>query len=613
MMQATGRNSSQATTICAADAVIAGCFVLATLAPTLLAFNLPPSPTLLNQCLAIALWGGCVSTVFLLGTTQRRGPYARIERDILALSVALAALVADLVATVIAGSLPSGLGLVSVGVVASAAMVSRLACAVQDGSSAGQRLFEYFALGILVAASASTALAAIQVFAPDWADGGLIAKSALVGRAVGNLRQPNHLSTLLLWGLIVLCASMASSRMGPLLGATLAVAMTLALVLTASRTGALGVMLLAAWGALDRRLSFKLRAALMAAPVLYAALWFLLSVWGHGSHHLFGGEARVSLGGNGDISSSRFAIWSNTLAMITREPLAGVGFGEFNLAWTLTEFPHRPTAFFDHTHNLPLQLWVELGLPLGTIVLVSLLVAFVQARRRAWACDGDLGVAKRAAFMLVLMIGLHSLLEYPLWYAYFLLPTAFAWGFALAMPSGVSAVRATVTAREQTARAPRTHRMLVLGGIAMTLCAAVAVLDYWRVVVIYDPPEHAASLEERIERGQRSPLFGHHADYAAATAFGEPKAPLSQSQQLAFRRAPHQLLDVRLMIAWSQALAAQGEMDKARWLAARIREFRNPGADEFFEPCQQPEQAALAFQCQPPPRVVNWREFLDPR
>ncbi len=31
--------------------------------------------------------------------------------------------------------------------------------------------------------------------------------------------------------------------------------------------------------------------------------------------------------------------------------------------------------------------------------------------------------------MLVLMIGLHSLLEYPLWYAYFLLPTAFAWGY----------------------------------------------------------------------------------------------------------------------------------------------------------------------------------------
>jgi hypothetical protein len=143
----------------------------------------------------------------------------------------------------------------------------------------------------------------------------------------------------------------------------------------------------------------------------------------------------------------------------------------------------------------------------------------------------------------------------------------------------------------------------------MVLGACAAALDYWRVAAIYDPPENAAPLEDRIVHGQRSPLFGHHADYAAATAFGPPKAPLSPSQELAFRRAPHQLLDVRLMIAWSQALAAQGDLDKARWLAARIREFRNPGGDEYFAPCQEPAQAAQAFQCQTPTREVHWREF----
>jgi hypothetical protein len=36
-------------------------------------------------------------------------------------------------------------------------------------------------------------------------------------------------------------------------------------------------------------------------------------------------------------------------------------------------------------------------------------------------CDAP---RRRTALMLVLMMGLHSLLEYPLWYAYFLLPTA---------------------------------------------------------------------------------------------------------------------------------------------------------------------------------------------
>jgi Virulence factor membrane-bound polymerase, C-terminal len=230
--------------------------------------------------------------------------------------------------------------------------------------------------------------------------------------------------------------------------------------------------------------------------------------------------------------------------------------------------------------------------------------ALFQAWRGSWHGEGDQGIAQRTAFMLVMMICLHSLLEYPLWYAYFLLPTAFAWGFALAgrlsdpRPAALSGRRPTWA--------------VAAVGLAMTLGAAASVLDYYQVALIYEPPANAAPLEDRIARGQRSPLFAHHADYAAATAFGEPKAPLSSSQALAFQRAPHHLLDVRLMIAWAQALAEQGDVDKARWLAARIREFRNPASDEFFEPCTQPAPVLQAFQCQAPLRAYFWREFVQP-
>jgi hypothetical protein len=244
------------------------------------------------------------------------------------------------------------------------------------------------------------------------------------------------------------------------------------------------------------------------------------------------------------------------------------------------------------------------------MVVGLLVLSLMRAWRGASACEGHEGVDRRVAFMLLLMIGLHSMLEYPLWYDYFLLPAAFACGMALSPRPSVAAARgAAVPPRA----AGSTSGLLTLAGCVMVLGAFAASLDYRSAALIYSPPEIAAPLEERILRGQRSPLFGHHADYAAATAFGEPQAPLPPSQQLAFRRAPHQLLDVRLMIAWSQALAAEGELDKARWLAARIREFRNPGADEFFAPCQRPEQAAAAFQCQPPQRAVNWREFTRAR
>jgi len=89
--------------------------------------------------------------------------------------------------------------------------------------------------------------------------------------------------------------------------------------------------------------------------------------------------------GEGDLSSSRFAIWRDTLGLIRAHPWLGVGFGEFNFAWSLTPFPQRPIAFFDHTHNLPLQLAAELGVPLALTVLALLAVALWQAWRRSQA------------------------------------------------------------------------------------------------------------------------------------------------------------------------------------------------------------------------------------
>ena len=77
----------------------------------------------------------------------------------------------------------------------------------------------------------------------------------------------------------------------------------------------------------------------------------------------------------------------------------------------------------------------------------------------------------------------------------------------------------------------------------------------------------------------------------------------------AFARAPHHLLDTRLMVAWAMALAQSGDVDRARHLAARLREFRNPAADEFFAPCADTAPPPRPFQCEPPLRAYDWRDF----
>src|SRR6185437_10190040 len=149
-------------------------------------------------------------------------------------------------------------------------------------------------------------------------DGAWVALSALPGRATGNLRQPNHLSTLLLWSIVAAVWLGDASRRFRFFATPCVALFIFIIVLSASRTGALAMITLALWGIFDHRLSWRGRQVLLVAPLIYGACWWGMTEWAIHSHHLFGGETRF--GGSGDISSSRFKIWSNTLSLIAMHP-----------------------------------------------------------------------------------------------------------------------------------------------------------------------------------------------------------------------------------------------------------------------------------------------------
>jgi hypothetical protein len=360
------------------------------------------------------------------------------------------------------------------------------------------------------------------------------------------------------------------------------------IVMSASRTGMIGVLLLLAWGALDRQLSRPARAALLATPLMLAASWGLMSAWAHLGEHAFGAESRLAEGAG---SPSRVAILRNTWALLQMHPWTGVGWGEFNLAWSMTPFPDRPIAFFDHCHNLPMQLLVELGWPLGGAVLALLGWALWRAWRAAARADGERARVLRAALLLLLAIGLHSLLEYPLWYAYFLLPTAFALGIALGGHS-----------RAEAAASPLRWQV---GGAMLIAGSAFAAADYLQVVAIYAPPAKPLPLMQRVERGQHGVFFTTQADYAAATSFGPSAEALE-----ATRRTAHNLIDQRLMMNWAQTLNALGDTERARHVVQRLREFRPSGAQaDWLAVCEDASVTPRPWQCLPPQRDYRWQEM----
>jgi len=116
--------------------------------------------------------------------------------------------------------------------------------------------------------------------------------------------------------------------------------------------------------------------------------------------------------------SDRLAIWQEAWQMFLQAPLLGIGFGEF----TWQHFLYSEQApdeirggLYNHCHNVVLQVLAELGLPAALMLVGGVLF---------WL----LGVIKAREFtperwwllVLLAILAIHSMLEYPLWYVYFL-------------------------------------------------------------------------------------------------------------------------------------------------------------------------------------------------
>ena len=77
----------------------------------------------------------------------------------------------------------------------------------------------------------------------------------------------------------------------------------------------------------------------------------------------------------------------------------------------------------------------------------------------------------------------------------------------------------------------------------------------------------------------------------------------------AIEQAARANLDGRLLFAWANALEATGRDDKARYLAARLREFELPGAAPFFAACADARVSPKPYQCLPPSPGLSWHDL----
>lgn len=275
--------------------------------------------------------------------------------------------------------------------------------------------------GLLIAGVASCGIAAAQWLGTS--SGIFVVALAAGSRPYANLAQPNLFCTLCALGVVAALHSYERHRISRGLAAVAIAWLGLGMVMSQSRAGWVFVLLLAAhWLALKRSAGLRLSGvalligvcAFSIAVIMWPQLndWLLLSP----SNNL-GERLRTR---NGWL---RWTHWQTLLDAIWRAPWFGYGWGQVTLAQQATVLDHPATGeWLTNGHNLVVDLLVWNGVPLGVSLFAVLVYWF---GRHVRLCDSSEQWTLLAGVGIVFA---HAMLEYPLNYAFFLIPVGIMMG-----------------------------------------------------------------------------------------------------------------------------------------------------------------------------------------
>ena len=282
-------------------------------------------------------------------------------------------------------------------------------------------IFDWFAAVLLLGASISAVIALVQAL-DVWGETTLISRMQTLRRPGANLGQPNQLATLLLMGMVSLAYLYERARVGAASAMLLFALMILGIAATESRTGLLGFSVLMCWWFVRRR---TVRFSVPTGVVLAGASGLICLFWLWPAFLTFL-QAGGSTGGDvvqvNTTAGTRLVVWPQLIEAMWQRPWFGWGLRELSHAHNAVLHHYDKSEPFTYAHNIVLDLAVGVGLPLAALFLLG---AFVWAWRRMSATKALLPWYCTA---MLIPLAVHSMLEFPFSYAYFLVPAMFCLG-----------------------------------------------------------------------------------------------------------------------------------------------------------------------------------------
>lgn len=257
-----------------------------------------------------------------------------------------------------------------------------------------------------------------------WLDSVVVANK--VGTLYGNLAQSNHFSNYAAMGLASLGLLLQQRKVRIAVALPAAFALLWAMAMSGSRSSWLYLLLmavLAGWGALRRPEFRRLLIYCLLLLTGYVAANFLVKLSVVDGVNSFNALDRFE--GQDAYGGLRLYMWHEAWMMFTGAPWLGWGFGQF--AWQ--HFLLGPSLLrsnvagvFNNAHNLIFQLAAETGVA-GLTVLFAALAVWLRG-----LFFTTFSPARWWAYAVLGVLAIHSLLEYPLWYAYFIAVAALLLG-----------------------------------------------------------------------------------------------------------------------------------------------------------------------------------------
>jgi O-antigen ligase len=239
----------------------------------------------------------------------------------------------------------------------------------------------------------------------------------------GNLAQPNHFANYIALGLISLGLLFQQRKLKSRYVIPLAIPLLFVMTLSGSRSSWLYMLLMVCLAWWSARRDATMRPLLRYSTVLIVGFGLMhlivqISFMAGADNGTTTVQRLLAYNGGGDTGGSvRLYLWHEAWLIFMQSPLLGVGFGQF--AWHHFQLlpllhPSNISGLYNNAHNLVFQLAAEAGIAGLLALFVSLGVWFYGLRRvlpsaAHWWGYSALGV-----------LAIHSLLEYPLWYTYFL-------------------------------------------------------------------------------------------------------------------------------------------------------------------------------------------------